>query len=1015
MLLFPGVSIGAILAMSCYGGAIYYAFSALGTTAGIWTVVAVVILSLITVVISLRSKTWMRLSLKQEIDSTSMPNPALEVELGSVGVTVSRLAPMGKVNIGGKFYEAKSVDVFIDQQVDVKVVGFDNFTVIVKKVELTPNKTMKPIVKLILAVIVAGLSPIVASADSYNPKADDKAVVVVGNARFTVLTPQLIRMEWSEDGVFEDRATLTFVNRNIEVPQFKVYQSRSKVVIKTDKLRLIYHKGEKFSAKNLSAEFMLGPNKVVWHYGDTDSLNLMGTTRTLDKADGWNLNPKDPMEPGVISRSGWSVVDDSDRHLFVDVASHWQHWVECRPEKEYQDLYLFAYGHDYMQAVKDYITIAGRIPLPPKYAFGYWWSRYWQYSDNELRDLIGQLRSLDVPIDVLIVDMDWHETWGLRRTGSKKDEYGQRIGWTGYTWKEQLFPSPANFFEWCRSENLKTALNLHPASGIQPYEEPYKRFIEAYEWKEEGKSVPFRIDEQKWADAYFNTVLAPFETIGVDFWWLDWQQWKESKYTKGLSNTFWLNHTFNKHSEERGNERPMIYHRWGGLGSHRYQVGFSGDVYINWESLGFLPWFTSTASNVGYGYWGHDIGGHMFKVRNSQTDPELYLRWLQYGVFTPIFKTHCTKSSNIERRIWQFPDHIFFMRDAIRLRYTLAPYIYNAARQAYDTGISMCRPMYYYYPECNEAYDMKEQYMFGDDMLVTAIVKPVDVTTGVAERTMWFPEGKWYDMVSGRLIEGNQTLSLSYTVAENPYYVRAGAIIPMNPPTVKNLQDRCDTLVLTFIPGADGQIEYYEDDGVSKDYTEQFAVTKVTKTSDSNSIRVVISPRQGSYKGAAESRKYELRFPAQMPAQSVKVNGVEVPYKRYAKSGEWGYDGYTLSPIVYTNLCDCDKECVVELAFDSIKQQHQTRLYGKQGIFNRCVHLTPEFKERYAVSYDPYPLLPDEYMNVSQTPNFIMEYPQRIVEWLDRYEQSFEECIPSLEKSGHVDAEFITKLKAQFK
>ena len=85
---------------------------------------------------------------------------------------------------------------------------------------------MKPIVKLILAVIVAGLSPIVASADSYNPKADDKAVVVAGNARFTVLTPQLIRMEWSEDGVFEDRATLTFVNRNIEVPQFKVYQSR---------------------------------------------------------------------------------------------------------------------------------------------------------------------------------------------------------------------------------------------------------------------------------------------------------------------------------------------------------------------------------------------------------------------------------------------------------------------------------------------------------------------------------------------------------------------------------------------------------------------------------------------------------------------------------------------------------------------------------------------------------------------------------------------------------------------
>ena len=863
-------------------------------------------------------------------------------------------------------------------------------------------------------MVTLSLLPVVVSANE-EPKADDRAIVVAGNARFTVLTPQLIRMEWSEDGVFEDRATLTFVNRKTEVPQFKVINGRSKVVIRTDKLTLTYLKGGKFSADNLSVEFMLGGNKVVWHYGDEDTQNLMGTTRTLDKADGWNLNPSDPMEPGVISRSGWSVVDDSDRHLFVDTPTHWQKWVECRTEVDRQDLYLFAYGHEYMGAVKDYISLAGRIPLPPKYAFGYWWSRYWQYSDNELRDLIGQMRSLDIPIDVLIIDMDWHETWGLRRTNARKDEYDQRIGWTGYTWKEQLFPAPATFFEWCRAENLKTALNLHPASGIQPYEEPYKRFVEEYGWTEEGKSVPFKIDEQKWADAYFNSVLGPFEKIGVDFWWLDWQQWKQSKYTKNLSNTFWLNYTFNRHAEQRGEERPMIYHRWGGLGSHRYQVGFSGDTSINWETLSFLPWFTSTASNVGYGYWGHDIGGHAFKIRESQTDPELYLRWLQYGVFTPIFKTHCTKNSNIERRIWQFPDHFFYMRDAIRLRYTLAPYIYNAARQTFDTGISMCRPMYYYYPECNEAYDMKEQYMFGDDLLISAVVKPIDKVTGVAERDIWFPEGLWYDMVSGKLIEGGKVETLSYTLAENPYFARAGAIIPMNPATVKSLQQPCNTLVLTFVPGADGELSLYEDDGVSKDYAENFATTKVVKQSAENSIRVVISAREGGYKGAADKRNYELRFPAQMPPVAVKVNGKEYPYKRYADVGEWSYDGYTLAPIVYTELCDCDKDCVVEILFDEQLQQHQPRLYGKQGIFNRCVQLTPEFKERYAVSYDPYPLLPDEYMNVSQSPNYIIEYPQRIVEWLDRYDKSFETCIPALEGSGNVDAEFIQKLKAQFK
>jgi hypothetical protein len=270
-------------------------------------------------------------------------------------------------------------------------------------------------------------------------------------------------------------------------------------------------------------------------------------------------------------------------------------------------------------------------------------------------------------------------------------------------------------------------------------------------------------------------------------------------------------------------------------------------------------------------------------------------------------------------------------------------------------------------------------------------------------------------MVSGKLIDGNQTLSLSYTVAENPYYVRAGAIIPMNPSTVKNLQEASDTLVLTFIPGADGELSLYEDDGMSKNYAEQYATTKITKSATDSGLRVVISARNGSFKNAPESRKYELRFPAQMPPVAVKVDGVEYPYNRYAKAGEWSYDGYTLAPVVYTDMCECDKDCVVEITFDPQLQKHQPRLYGKQGIFARCVALTPEFKERYAKSYDPYPLLPDAYMNVSQSPNFITEYPQRIVEWLDRYDKSFDICIPTLESSGQVDAEFMHKLKAQFK
>lgn len=860
---------------------------------------------------------------------------------------------------------------------------------------------------VLLTALACTLSPAIAD----NPKADAKAVVTSGNARFTVLTPQLIRMEWSADGQFEDRATLTFVNRETPVPEFKVRESKSKLTITTPALTLTYLKNGKFSDKNLKAVFTLNGKEVVWTPGMENPQNLLGTTRTLDGADGSKL--KEPMEQGILSRAGWSLIDDSQRHVLTPDGSEWEEWVEARPEGDRQDLYLFAYGHDYKQALADYALVAGRAPMPPKYTLGYWWSRYWQYSDNEFVDLVNKLKSMDVPIDVLIVDMDWHETWGLRKSNSPKDEYGQRIGWTGYTWQKELFPSPANFLKWTENEELKVALNLHPASGIQPYEAVYDDFTKEYGWSEKGKSVPFKIDERKWAEAYFKTVLEPMERDGVDFWWLDWQQWKESKYTPGLSNTFWLNHTFFNHAERQNpGLRPFIYHRWGGLGSHRYPLAFSGDTYATWPMLAYLPYFTATASNVNYGWWGHDIGGHMFHKTQKATDPELYTRWLQYGVFTPIFKTHSTKDPRIERCIWCFPDHMFLMRDAIRLRYTLAPYIYNAARENYDTGVGMCRPMYYDYPESDKAYETPEQFMFGNDILATTITQPVDSITGLAPRTIWFPEGAWFDCATGSMYEGGRTEELHYTLAENPHYAKAGSIIPMNPATVKNLQQPCDTLVLTFIPGGDGQLRHYEDDGMSQQYKTNYAVTTVTKKQEGNTVRVRISPREGSFAGASDSRSYELRFPAVFPPKSVKVNGKELAYSRFPKAGEWTYDGYTLAPVIYTGTTACDAPVEIELAFDDYATAHQADLYGMSGVFKRCLDLTVEFKTEQGAHSEPYLMLPEEYLRVSQCPNFILEEPFRIAEFIGAYAKNKAALFEKTDSMTIIGDNFKQRLKA---
>ncbi|MGN1212014.1 MAG: TIM-barrel domain-containing protein [Candidatus Cryptobacteroides sp.] len=883
-----------------------------------------------------------------------------------------------------------------------------------------------------------------------NPVADKAATVISGNARFTVLTPRLIRMEWSADARFEDRATMGIVNRALPVPAYHAKKKGEGVTITTESLKLTYSGKGKFNSDNLKVEFQMndakalkGTRKVTWTPGADDSGNLLGTTRTLDGCDGFTV--KEPFDKGVLSRDGWAIIDESDRQVFIESNSDWKTWVEERDSTERLDLYIFAYGHDYKGALKDFTLVAGRIPLPPKYVFGYWWSRYWQYSDFEFIDLARTIRSLDIPMDVMVVDMDWHETFTLKKKGAPKDEFGQRIGWTGYTWQKQLFPNPETFLSELHSMDMKTSLNLHPASGIQPYEDCYENFVKdylsrtsdydgpegyiyaegGYQFKDtkapvgkagEKAPVPFRIDDMAWTDAYFNSVIHPLEEQGVDFWWLDWQQWKYSKYMPSLNNTFWLNRTFFDDKVRRSGsmgkkaERPLIYHRWGGIGSHRYQIGFSGDTYDTWDVLGYLPYFTSTASNVGYGYWGHDIGGHMQKSAHP-TDPEMYTRWLQYGVFTPIFKTHSTKSSAIERRIWTFPDHFEAMREAIRLRYNLSPYIYNAARTTYDTGVSMCRPMYYGYPEDDRAYTYDRQHMFGDDILVAVIDSPADSVTALSERSIWFPEGcDWYDVSTGTIYEGGQETVLRYTINENPYFIKAGAVIPMASPEIRSLQQHSNEIRFFVAPGGkDYETDLYEDDGHSQAYTEDFCITHLKKTCGKGSVTLTVSPREGSYEGADETRRIMVTFDGILPPEEIRVNGKPLPYARFAEDGQWKYDGRELAAIVFIPEMLASEEVIVECICK--EGNDRNLLDGKKGLLKRMAAITPEVKLVYGSKVDSYVLLPTDFLKVAQCSSYITENPSSAADYLNGID--LEKMYSTFDATDKLPESFKKKIKAQ--
>jgi len=743
-------------------------------------------------------------------------------------------------------------------------------------------------------------------AQPLNPVADPRSVITENNARFTVLTPELIRLEWSAERSFEDRASLVFINRRLEPPRFTARKDTGWLFIQTDRLKLEYHPdGNSFSFSNLHISFEMNGKTVRWYPGLEDRGNLGGTIRTLDGVKG-----ETKLEPGILSRDGWVLVDDSERPLFDN--SDWP-WVTVRPSTEHQDWYFFGYGHDYRKAMLDFTKVAGRIPMPPRYAFGLWWSRYWAYTDKEFKNLVSEFRMHDVPLDVLVIDMDWHQTFDLRWGRSPIDQAGQLLGWTGYTWDRNYFPDPEGFLSWCDNEGLKTPLNLHPASGIQPHEDHYPEMARAMGIDPATKKyVPFDIVDKKFATNYMNLIIHPLEHQGVDFWWLDWQQWGTTKIP-GVTPTWWLNYVFFTDMERRQAERPLLFHRWGGLGNHRYQIGFSGDVVSVWESLAFQPKFTATAANVGYGYWSHDIGGHM----PGEISPELYARWIQWGVFSPILRTHVTKNGKGERRIWAYPNDQFkIMRDAILLRYSLVPYIYTASHNAYETGTSIVHPMYYDDPEAAEAYDFSGEYRFGNDMIVAPVAVPVDSLSLLAEKSVWLPSGGWTEWFTGRHLTGPGVFVRHYTEAEIPVFVRDGAIIPMQPKMKSTHEMPVDPLILTVFPGDSGSCEVYEDEGNSLGYKKnRSATTRVEmKRTPPGDLTVRILPEAGSYPGMKTSRAYELRFVNCTNPESVDCNGKQI-LRTNQESGEgWKYDGDLMTLIVRTRSLQVNKPVNVRVA-----------------------------------------------------------------------------------------------------
>eukprot|EP00026_Physarum_polycephalum_P001741 Phypoly_transcript_01743.p1 GENE.Phypoly_transcript_01743~~Phypoly_transcript_01743.p1 ORF type:complete len:575 (-),score=101.83 Phypoly_transcript_01743:49-1773(-) len=510
------------------------------------------------------------------------------------------------------------------------------------------------------------------------------------------------------------------------------------------------------------------------------------------------------------------------------------------------------------------------------------WSRWGNSLTQEITyQQVQNLSLTGFPLSTYIFDMNWH---------LKPD-------WTGYTWDTVQYPDHVALLDWIHSLGLPIGANLHDAEGVMGFELRYPEMAKANDIDPaSNETVQFRISNKIYADSLSQIVLEPLAEEGIDFWWTDWQQGEDVGVEDcyGLSPTFMLNH-YRFINYTGSPRRGLIHSRWGGLGNHRYASGFGGDVLQSWDSLKFMIYFTTTAANVLFGWWGHEMMQIQDAVPPTDAVNELFTRVMQFGAFSPIYTNW--GNNGCPDNLWELPEiYLEGTRAGLMQRAQLLPYRYTLARIAHDTGVSLLRPMYYDYPLDENAYAAELQYMLGPELIVAPVNSAMDAATQLANVSIWLPDDAsvdfWvsFDDPSVQFPSSGEWHALTYSLNRVPVFVKAGAIIPLVPyleaqalGSAAQNYAALELLVYPSAPATTSSAWVYEDDGISNDYlsdTPSFANTSISfaKQSSTNKCDTLTTSFNGSYAGMPATRSYVIRLLATGATPlTVVINDVETP------------------------------------------------------------------------------------------------------------------------------------------
>ncbi len=643
--------------------------------------------------------------------------------------------------------------------------------------------------------------------------------------RITILTERLIRLEYSEDGVFEDRATSLVNFRNFDVPVWTYNEKgNNSCEIKTKYFTLTYNKEKPFKGSLFNPtenlKVWLNNSEKIWYYNHPEIRNFGGTNYSLDEYDK-KLN----LDKGLFSTDGFVSINDSHSYVLNDM-------LEFVPKDHNSiDIYLFMYRKDFGLCLKDYFLLTGKPTLIPRYVLGNWWSKNEEYNDYELKKLIDNFKECSIPLSVILLKNKWHDNENVM------------------DFNRNLFPYPKDTIKYLHNNNIKLGVTLNPELKITEKDNKYNQLQTALK-KEDSNELSVLPLNSFSLDAYFNLFVRPLEEMGVDFFGIDYNN------PNDLYNLWLLNHYHIEDNNRFENKRGVLLSRNSKIAPHRYPILYSGKTKVNWETLYDLPYYNLSASNVGVSWWAHPIGGYY----GGTEDNELYMRYIQFGVYSPILMLSSEGGKYYKREPWKWNIQLQrIVEDYMILRHRLIPYLYSESYIYHKTGSPLIQPLYYRYPKIYDEPIYKNEYYFGTQLLVCPITKKKDKIMNRVVQKLFIPNGMWYEFKTGKKFPGGNYYVSFYKDENYPVFCKAGGIVCLSN-DVNNVAPPKNMEIHIF-PGQSNTYKLYEDDGETNLYKEgYYLLTSIDYNYRSNNYTVIIRPLEGKTAIVPEIRNYKIRF-----------------------------------------------------------------------------------------------------------------------------------------------------------